>query len=591
MFKFLDFLTLAEDVTQQETPKNEGALVAIIIVSIFAGIAICAVLVFVLNKFYFAKRRCKKTLKELHKKYEYLHALLTGQDMQYIQRLEFISRTNLLYVDIHSSYFKRSKEIRDTTDLNLQDILSDLGALLEENKIKEFKKYYKEHSAYIRQYENSVNQLNNDLMQIIKPEEEARDASVALKENLRTLKSKYNLNEDHLQFVSLSFERVFDAIDRNFLQFDELIETANYDDANKLLPKIQQVVNQLDKLIDEIPSLVDEYTIKIPHRIEELNTRYKELLDENKPLAHLEVENKVAYINECVEKGIDLIKKLSVGTLKSQAESINSEIDKTFESFEKEVSASEEFERKKGNVLQTFGSYEQEYIKITHSIDKFRKVYVVDDVHEQNLKDLRKQLDIVSRDKRRLDVYIFSMSESPYTVLIEKVNVLEKGTNEFGAQVDAFRSYLASLKNDSESAATNLKIKYEQLKNTERIVRDWKIEGFVENYKPRFDECYNLIDQCYGLLKNVPINVNEVNVIVTELNEATNNLVKEIQELDTYKERASEQILLANRDRMKFSEVNNLLQQCETLYFSGDFKTAYQSSDSILKKLNNRDGK
>lgn len=591
MVKFLDFLMSAKDVTQNEMPKNEGALVAIIIVSILAGIAICAILVFVLNKFYFTKRRCKKTLKELQKKYEYLHALLTGQDMQYIQRLEFISRTNLLYVDIHSSYFKRSKEIRDTTDLNFQDILSDLGALLEENKIKEFKKYYKEHSAYIRQYENSVNQLNSDLMQIIKPEEEARDASVALKENLRTLKSKYNLNEDHLQFVSLSFERVFDAIDRNFLQFDELIETANYDDANKLLPKIQQVVNQLDKLIDEIPNLVDEYTVNIPHRIDELTSRYKELLEEQKPLAHLEVENKVTYINECVERGIDLIKKLSIGTLKSQAENINNEIDKIFESFDKEVSASEEFERKKGNVLKTFGAYEQEYIKITHSIDKFRKVYVVDDVHEQNLKDLRQQLDIVSRDKRRLDVYIFSISESPYTVLIEKVNVLEKGTNEFGAKVDAFRNYLASLKNDSESAAANLKIKFEQLKNTERIIRDWKIEGFVENYKSRFDECYNLIDQCYGLLKNVPINVNEVNLIITELNETTNNLVKEIQELDTYKERASEQILLANRDRMKFSEVNNLLQQCETLYFSGDFKTAYQSSDSILKKLNNRDGK
>ena len=391
MVKFLDFLMSAKDVTQNEMPKNEGALVAIIIVSILAGIAICAILVFVLNKFYFTKRRCKKTLKELQKKYEYLHALLTGQDMQYIQRLEFISRTNLLYVDIHSSYFKRSKEIRDTTDLNFQDILSDLGALLEENKIKEFKKYYKEHSAYIRQYENSVNQLNSDLMQIIKPEEEARDASVALKENLRTLKSKYNLNEDHLQFVSLSFERVFDAIDRNFLQFDELIETANYDDANKLLPKIQQVVNQLDKLIDEIPNLVDEYTVNIPHRIDELTSRYKELLEEQKPLAHLEVENKVTYINECVERGIDLIKKLSIGTLKSQAENINNEIDKIFESFDKEVSASEEFERKKGNVLKTFGAYEQEYIKITHSIDKFRKVYVVDDVHEQNLKDLRQK--------------------------------------------------------------------------------------------------------------------------------------------------------------------------------------------------------
>ena len=61
MVKFLDFLMSAKDVTQNEMPKNEGALVAIIIVSILAGIAICAILVFVLNKFYFTKRRCKKT--------------------------------------------------------------------------------------------------------------------------------------------------------------------------------------------------------------------------------------------------------------------------------------------------------------------------------------------------------------------------------------------------------------------------------------------------------------------------------------------------------------------------------------------------
>lgn len=591
MSKFSNFLKYLDEVTNVETQKNDSALIAIIIVSVLAGIAIIAVLWFVLNKFYFTKRRCKKNLKELQKKYEYLHALLTGQDMQYIQRLEYISRTNLLYVDIHSSYFKRSKEIRDTTDVGFQDILNDLGALLEENKIKEFKKYYKDHYAYIRQYENSVNQLNDDLMLIIKPEEEARDASVALKENLRTLKSKYNLNEDHLQFVALSFEHVFDAIDRNFLQFDELIETANYDDANKLLPKIQQVINQLDKLIDEIPDLVDEYTVRIPKRIEELTDKYKELTEQNKPLAHLDVENKVAYINECVDKGTELIKKLSVGTLKNQAATINGEIDQIFDSFEKEVLASEEYEQKKESVLKTFSSYEQEYIKITHSIDKFRKFYVIDEIHEQALKDLRQQLDVVSRDKRRLDVYIFSIKGSPYSLLIEKVNTLEKGTKEFGDHVDSFRSYLASLKNDSESAASNLKIRYEQLKNAEKVIREWKIDGMSDNYKTRFDDCYNLIDDCYRLLKNVPIDVNAINKVTTDLNEATNNLIKEVEELDNYKERASEQILLANRDRMKFSEVNNLLQQCETLYFSGDFKNAYQSSDSILKKLNSRDGK
>ena len=128
----------------------------IIIISVIGAVVVVGIILFfVLNKFFLVRKRCNKTLKDLVKKYEYLHALLTGQDLQYIQRLEIISRTNLLYVDIHSSYFKRSKEIRDTIDVSVSNVLTDLGEYLEEKKYKEFKQYYKEHLGIIRQYENS----------------------------------------------------------------------------------------------------------------------------------------------------------------------------------------------------------------------------------------------------------------------------------------------------------------------------------------------------------------------------------------------------------------------------------------------------
>ena len=42
---------------------------------------------------------------------------------------------------------------------------------------------------------------------------------------------------------------------------------------------------------------------------------------------------------------------------------------------------------------------------------------------------------------------------------------------------------------------------------------------------------------------------------------------------------------------MKFAEINNLVNQSETLYLSGEFKSAFESSDNIIKKLNLRDGK
>lgn len=564
----------------------------IIIISVIgAAVVVGIILFFVLNKFFLVRKRCNKTLKDLVKKYEYLHALLTGQDLQYIQRLEIISRTNLLYVDIHSSYFKRSKEIRDTIDVSVSNVLTDLGEYLEEKKYKEFKQYYKEHLGIIRQYENSVNQLNNDLVQVIKPEEECREAALALKEKLRELKSKYNLNEDKLQFVTLSFERVFDNIDRTFNEFEGKVETADYDDANRIIPRIDKVIDVLSKLIDEIPSLVDEYTNKIPSRVAELQTKYHTLLREGKPLKHLQVEEKVEAINSAVENAKDQIKKLSVSTLASEAETINKEIDNIFTSFDKEVEASLEFKKKKDNVLTQFNEYEKEYIKIKNNINKFRKVYIIDPEHENLLTEMNAKLDIVSKDKRRLDVYIHAVESSPYSVLIEKVNVLEKGTQDFGEKVDAFRNYLASLKNDSEGAFSNLKVRYEQLKNAEYTIRERKISDFTEKYRSHFDICYQYIDECFHLLNSVPIDVNAVNVCTNKLNESTNNLIKEIQEIDNYKKRAVEQILLANRDRMKFAEINNLVNQSETLYLSGEFKSAFESSDNIIKKLNLRDGK
>lgn len=564
----------------------------IIIISVIGAVVVVGIILFfVLNKFFLVRKRCNKTLKDLVKKYEYLHALLTGQDLQYIQRLEIISRTNLLYVDIHSSYFKRSKEIRDTIDVSVSNVLTDLGEYLEEKKYKEFKQYYKEHLGIIRQYENSVNQLNNDLVQVIKPEEECREAALALKEKLRELKSKYNLNEDKLQFVTLSFERVFDNIDRTFNEFEGKVETADYDDANRIIPRIDKVIDVLSKLIDEIPSLVDEYTNKIPSRVDELQTKYHTLLREGKPLKHLQVEEKIEAINSAIDNAKDQIKKLSVSTLASEAETINKEIDKIFASFDKEVEASLEFKKKKDNVLTQFNEYEKEYIKIKNNINKFRKVYIIDPEHENLLTEMNTKLDIVSKDKRRLDVYIHAVESSPYSVLIEKVNVLEKGTQDFGEKVDTFRNYLASLKNDSEGAFSNLKVRYEQLKNAEYTIREWKISDFTEKYRSHFDICYQYIDECFHLLNSVPIDVNAVNVCTNKLNESTNNLIKEIQEIDNYKKRAVEQILLANRDRMKFAEINNLVNQSETLYLSGEFKSAFESSDNIIKKLNLRDGK
>ena len=139
-----------------------------LVCGIVGGVLLLITIFFVLNKYVFAISRAKKALKQLEDKYEYLHALLTGQDTSYISRLDIISRTNLLYGDVHAEFFKRYKEIRDVNDVTIQRFIYELRGFLEEKKIKDFRAYYKENYLKFQKYEEMVNQLNDDLINKMK---------------------------------------------------------------------------------------------------------------------------------------------------------------------------------------------------------------------------------------------------------------------------------------------------------------------------------------------------------------------------------------------------------------------------------------
>ena len=409
------------------------------------------------------------------------------------------------------------------------------------------------------------------------------------KEKLRDVKSKFNFNENDLTFVASSFQQVFAKIDRKFNDFDDLVENANYDDAKSIIPEVDKVLNLLDKLIDEIPPLVKEVNENIPSKVKKLSEEYERIMKEGKPLTHLQVEVLVSQIDEALETERSNIKNLAVSHIKEETEEINRVIDELFEKFKKEEDAFIEFNEKKDPVINEFLNYDKELVKINNNITRFKKIYIIDEEHTNELTNIRNKVEEVSKDKRRLDQYMRNVEPYPYSELLDKLRLLENGTREISGRINSYNEYLISLKTDSETAFKNIRTKYDLLKEHEKIIRDFKVDKYIDYFKDRFDDCYALIDDISKILAKVPIDVNQVNQYQRELNDKTNNLVKEIQDLDNYKRLASEDILLVNRDRMKFAEINNLISQAETLYLSGDFKSAYDISEQALEKLNFRD--
>ena len=261
--------------------------------AVVGGVIILGVLAFLLYHFVISRNRVKHQVRELQKKYSYLDALLIGQDSQYIHRLEIISRTNLLYVDKHEKFSRRFKEIYENDDKFAESMLKQLNALISNKQFKNIKTVISDSKKAMKTFEDKVNALDNDLYTLIKPEEDSRQSILKLKENYRRVKQTFYANSSDLDLVSSSINQVFDKLDQMFVEFETHIESAEYDDAQALLPTIGKVVSALESALSQLPNLCILVNTVVPEKIVDIKRDYDELEQKGLPLYNLSFQTKI----------------------------------------------------------------------------------------------------------------------------------------------------------------------------------------------------------------------------------------------------------------------------------------------------------
>ncbi len=564
--------------------------IIISIVCSIGGVLALIVIILVLEKFVFFKNRCKKELREIGNKYEYLHGLLKGEISQNIAKLEFISRTNLFYCEIHASFSKKYKEIKDNLDTQAKEIKDELNDLYYGKQYKEFKKRYKECLPLINEFSDKTDELSKELIDKLKPEEDARQRILELKERFREVKSLYNNNENELSYINDSFQKVFDKIETNFKQFESLLDSAKYEEANALLPNIEKVLEELIKLINITPKYIKEVNEILPNEIDNLLREYKELILQGLPLKTFDIEGVIENINHQIESIKVDLRSLHMTRIEKKIENIHIQLQEVKDSFVEEKTSKKQYEENSVKINTKFRQLSKEFIKISGSIEKIEKIYLIDEGHKALFNEIRDTLEDVNRDKSKLELYVHQIESLPYKVLVSKMNELAKGTNNLEKRIVEFKEYTNSLKNDSERAYNSIDGIYIKLKKYESNLKDLGSDDLYNLYSENFLTSYQYLDKIHGLLSKVPLDVTSINELMNKLETLTSSIYKDIDDLLMYKEKAINAILIGNKERNKFADVNTLLDQAEELYFKYNFKEAFNYSTKALEKINYRDG-
>ncbi len=557
-----------------------GAVAGIIVGSIL-GVILLGVIFVLLYIFVFSRNSSKKQIRELERKYSYLDALLIGQDSQYIHRLEIISRTNLLYVDKYNEFSKRFKEIFDNDDKFAESMIRQLKSLVANRQYKNIKSVINDTRKAIAIFEEAVNELDKDLYEVIKPEEEARQAILRIKENFRRVKQIFYSNSSDLELVGASFTKVFDKLDQSLSH----IESAEYEEANALLPVVDKVVQALASELEELPNLCILVENVIPEKISSLSEEYEKVEKSGVPLFNLAYWKKV---DKWKGKTADVRQRLvdlNTQNAKEELNAVLDEIEEVRQLLNSEVNDKSIFEKESDDLYRKVISLEKEFLKICSLLPEIRAVFIVNDEQLANIDVLKENMNKLGNSKRALDNFIHSATKQPYSLLRTKLAELQADYDVAKTSLDNFTAYLDSLKTNSEEAYSLVFVYYYRCKQIEATLRDIGIPELVDNFRGQLEDCYSLLNEIDKAIKVQPIDVSFLNEKVEELKNTANNFFEEVENKYREEQLAESAIVYANRDRNHQADVHQQLCVLEKQFFQGEFVRVYHEANAIFQRM------
>ena len=559
------------------------------ILLIIAGVLLAGVGLFLLYHFVISRNRIKHQVRELEKKYSYLDALLIGQDSQYIHRLEIISRTNLLYVDKHEKFSRRFKEVYENDDKFAESMIRQLNALINNKQYKNIKSVIADAKKAMSTFEEKVNNLDNDLYVLIKPEEDSRQSILKLKENYRRVKQTFYANSNDLDLVSASINHVFDKLDQMFVDFETHIETAEYDEAQALLPTIGKVVSALESALSQLPNLCILVNTVVPEKIENLKKNYEEVEAQGLPLYNLSFSVHLGEWNDDLKIIRQKLTKLEIANIMESLDVLQSEIEEIQYQLNGEQADKKYFEENSQIVYNHVIELEKVFLKICSLLPDVYKTYVVTDDQKEKVEQLKQTMNALGTVKQALDNYVHSSFKQPFSTLRTKLDELKEQYEKAKEGIDEFKAYVEFLKNSSQEAYSLVFIYYYRLKQVEALLREIDLPLFSQQYNVRIEDCYDLLNEIDKAVKVQPIAVDDINEKVDVLKSTANALFDEVENKFREMQLAESAVVYVNRDRNHQDDVHQQLCVLEDGFYHGDFVKVYHDANALFKRMHVED--
>lgn len=365
-----------------------------------------------------------------------------------------------------------------------------------------------------------------EALEVLKEQEEKNSARVTHALDLyETLQKSISEKEDNYGTTMPEIEKQLKNIEAEFSHFVTLNSTGDPIEASEVLNKAEEHTIALGQITEQIPAIVAKLEDDFPDQLDDLETGYRRLLEENYHFPEKDIEQRFQEVREAIRSNSDGLVSLDLDRARDENEHIQEKIDKLYDIFEREIAAYKVAHMDSKIIPQFLAHAKSNNEQLGHEIKRLSAKYILNENESLSLRSFTNDLEEIET-KVLPSVENFGQEASPYThlqILFERT--LKTLTTVEENQMEVFEA-VKTIESVETRARQNMDKYVNKLHMIKRFMEKRNLPGIPQDFLSTFFTTSSQIEALINELSRGRIDIEAV----SRLNDVTTNAIANLEQ-------------------------------------------------------------
>ncbi|HEQ7946580.1 TPA: septation ring formation regulator EzrA [Streptococcus pyogenes] len=467
------------------------AIVLLVIIAYLVGVII--------------RKRNDSLITSLEERKQALFALPVNDEIEEVKSLHLIGQSQ-------TSFRERNQKWVDLTVNSFADIENHIFEA--ENLNDTFNFIRAKHE--INSVESQLNLVEEDIasireaLNILKEQEEKNSARVTHALDLyEKLQASISENEDNFGSTMPEIDKQMKNIETEFSQFVALNSSGDPVEASEVLDRAEEHTIALGQITEQIPAIVAKLEDDFPDQLDDLETGYRRLLEENYHFPEKNIEARFQEIRESIRANSSELVTLDLDRAREENTHIQERIDSLYEVFEREIAAYKVAAKNSKMLPRYLAHVKRNNEQLKDEIARLSRKYILSETESLTVKAFEKDIKEIE-DSTLAVAEQFGLQEKPFSELqVTFERSIKTLTNVESGQMDVFAAVKDIEKIESQ-ARHNLDVYVTQLHMIKRYMEKRHLPGIPQDFLSAFFTTSSQLEALMDELSRGRINIEAV---------------------------------------------------------------------------------